>query len=114
MIAQGKREAEPEEAVECLMCRRPLKDEKQEPSTVPRTPRAVDIDAAVIDKLDQLPPVSDPLPGKHSKFEHSLPPEMPKYTGDKSLFLAGSIEMGKAVQWQKQMAGELQGLPVTI
>lgn len=110
----SKREAEPRELGECLMCKRPFKDDEENPPKIARKAGAVDIDAQVVDTMNQLPPYPDPLPVQHPKFEHSLPPENPKYTGDKSLFLAGSIEMGKAVQWQKQMATILQDLPITI
>ncbi|KAF3031186.1 hypothetical protein E8E12_000965 [Didymella heteroderae] len=108
------RDAKPGEPGKCLMCRRPLENEDYKPSKAPRTAGAVDIDATVVDELGQLPPVSDPLPKRHPRFEHSLPPEDPRYNGDRSIFLAGSIEMGKAVQWQRQMAAELQDLPVTV
>lgn len=32
----------------------------------------------------------------------------------KSVFLAGSIEMGKAIDWQKQLEKEFERIPVTI
>ncbi|KAF1929528.1 uncharacterized protein M421DRAFT_60197 [Didymella exigua CBS 183.55] len=96
------------------MCKRKFEDEEEQPSKVARKAGAVDIDAQVVDSMGQLPPFPDPLPEQHAKFEHSLPPENPEYTGGKSLFLAGSIEMGKAVQWQKQMAATLRDLPITI
>jgi hypothetical protein len=114
MTSKRAAAAEPQEHRECLMCKRKFEDEEEKPSKIAKKDGAVDIDAEVVDKMGQLPPLSDPLPKQHSKFEHSLPPENPKYTGDKSLFLAGSIEMGKAVQWQKQMAAELQDLPITV
>lgn len=112
-----KREAEPtepKEPRECLMCKRKFEDEEEKPSKIARKDGAVDIDAFVEDRLKQLPPYPDPLPERHPKFEHCMPPENPEYTGDKSVFLAGSIEMGKAVQWQRQMADTLQDLPVTL
>ncbi|KAJ4340518.1 hypothetical protein N0V87_002503 [Didymella glomerata] len=110
----SKREAEPKEARECLMCKRKFEDDEDKPSKIAKKDGAVDIDQPVEDVLHQLPPFPNPLPERHPKFEHCMPPDDPKYTGDKSVFLAGSIEMGKAVQWQRQMAATLQDLPVTL
>ncbi|KAJ4408080.1 hypothetical protein N0V91_003428 [Didymella pomorum] len=108
-----KRDA-PKESRECLMCKRKFDDEEDKPSKVAKKDAAVDIDQPVEDVMKQLPPFPNPLPERHARFEHCMPPDDPKYTGDKSVFLAGSIEMGKAVQWQKQMAATLQDLPVTL
>lgn len=110
----SKREVEPKETRECLMCKRKCEDDKDKPSKIAKKDGAVDIDQPVEDVLHQLPPFPNPLPERHPKFGHCMPPDNPKYTGDKSVFLAGSIEMGKAVQWQKQMAATLQDLPVTL
>lgn len=41
------------------------------------------------------------------------PPVWPQIKGA-SVFLAGSIEMGRAVQWQSEMTDSLSHLPVTI
>lgn len=43
-------------------------------------------------------------------------PEKVEFTGDESpnIFLAGSIEQGKATQWQQKVIDGLQHLPVTL
>ena len=41
------------------------------------------------------------------------PPVWPKFDAP-SVFLAGSIEMGKAIDWQTALTKELQDMPVTI
>jgi hypothetical protein len=74
---------------------------------------AVDIDQDVPDNFNQLPPLPSPLPVAHKDFLHCMPPEQPthrKFT----VFTAGSIEMGAAVQWQKQMVTLLSPLPITV
>lgn len=63
--------------------------------------------------MHQLPPPTSPLPTPHPQFVHCTPPNDPTYR-DYSVFLAGSIEMGNAVLWQKQMATELSTLPITV
>ena len=102
-----KRNAEPKKLKECLMCKRNF-------DKVATKAGAVNIDQHVEDKFNQLPPFPDPLPERHPNFKHCMPPEKPQYTTDKSVFAAGSIEMGRAVQWQKQMAATLQDLPITL
>jgi hypothetical protein len=74
---------------------------------------AVDIDQDVEDKYNQLPLLPSPLPKAHRDFVHCKPPDAPIYRKF-SVFTAGSIEMGKAVQWQKQMALLLSPLPITV
>lgn len=83
--------------------------------TVAEKPKsgAVDIDGDIVDEFHQLPPLPSPLPKPHRDFVHCLPPEPPTYRKF-SVFTAGSIEMGAAVQWQKQMATMLSPLPITI
>lgn len=44
---------------------------------------------------------------------HCMPPAAPTYRKF-SLFTAGSIEMGAAVQWQQLLAEHLRDLPITI
>ncbi|KAH7391806.1 hypothetical protein BKA66DRAFT_488010 [Pyrenochaeta sp. MPI-SDFR-AT-0127] len=82
-------------------------------TTTDKKSGAVDIDQAVEDKFNQLPPLPSPLPNAHPDFVHCMPPEPPTYRKF-SIFTAGSIEMGKAVQWQKQMATSLSHLPITV
>lgn len=77
------------------------------------TTTTVDIDGEVADTEDQLPPLPSPLPTPHPEFVHCMPPEPPTYRKF-SVFTAGSIEMGKAVQWQKRMALELSPYPITV
>jgi len=72
-----------------------------------------DIDGEVEDIYKQLPPLPSPLPKQHKDFVHSNPkgePQFRKFT----VFTAGSIEMGKAVQWQNRMATMLSDLPITV
>jgi hypothetical protein len=89
------------------MCKRKFEredDGDEKPSKTAKQDGAVDIDTPVEDKLKQLPPFPNPLPVRHPRFQHCTPPVDPKYLGNKSVYLAGSIEMGKAVQcrsrWQ--------------
>lgn len=51
---------------------------------------------------------------RHANFAEFVPPHAPQYTNPASIFLAGSIEMGKAIQWQSHLTKELQDLPVTV
>lgn len=74
---------------------------------------AVDIDQDIYDQFHQLPDLPSPLPVAHPDFRHCMPPEPPTYRKF-SVFTAGSIEMGIAVQWQKQMALMLSPLPITV
>lgn len=103
------------EANECPTCKRKYDNEpaEEKPAKVSRKDTTVDIDAPIDDRLNQLPPLPSPLPSPHPQFVHCMPPEAPTYRSY-SVFLAGSIEMGKAVQWQKQMATCLSTLPITV
>lgn len=74
---------------------------------------AIDIDQPVQDKFNQLPALPSPLPTPHRDFVHCKPPAPPTYRAY-SVFTAGSIEMGKAVQWQGHMATLLSRLPITV
>ncbi|OAL42740.1 hypothetical protein IQ07DRAFT_593549 [Pyrenochaeta sp. DS3sAY3a] len=74
---------------------------------------AVDINQAVFDKYQQLPDPPSPLPVHHRDFVHCMPPDSPTYRKF-SIFTAGSIEMGKAVQWQLLMVKMLGHLPITV
>ncbi|KAF2400838.1 hypothetical protein EJ06DRAFT_529936 [Trichodelitschia bisporula] len=52
---------------------------------------------------------------QHSQFTVSIAPEpLPSARTPVSIFLAGSIEMGKAVDWQAEVTKGLTHLPVTI
>ena len=75
--------------------------------------KTIDIDGEVEDKFHQLPPFPDPLPKPHPDFVYCMLTEAPTYRRF-SVFSAGSIEMGKAVKWQKQIAVELSRLPITV
>lgn len=88
------------------------KTEIMDPAQAP-APGNVDIDQDVLDDKHQLPPMPSPLPTPHKDFLHCMPPDAPMYR-KYSVFTAGSIEMGAAVQWQKQMAAQLSHLPITI
>ena len=99
----------------CLTCKRQDDDKplEEKPSKLARKATTVDIDADVEDKYNQLPPLPSPSFEPHPQFVHCVPPEAPTYRKH-SVFLAGSIEMGKAVQWQKHMAIFLSTLPITV
>ncbi|USP79907.1 hypothetical protein yc1106_07181 [Curvularia clavata] len=77
------------------------------------TSGSVDIDRDVEDVKNQLPPLPSPLPTPHKDFVHCVPPHAPTYRKF-SVFTAGSIEMGNAVQWQKHMTALLSHLPITV
>ncbi|KAF2864603.1 hypothetical protein BDV95DRAFT_632805 [Massariosphaeria phaeospora] len=80
-----------------------------------KKPGTVSIDQDVEDKDHQLPPHPEPLPPQHPSFIHCMPPKNPAITKNKhSVFLAGSIEMGNAVQWQPHMVKRLHHLPITV
>ncbi|KAF2630872.1 hypothetical protein BU25DRAFT_408145 [Macroventuria anomochaeta] len=103
------------ETKECPTCKRKFEDEptEEKPSKLARKDTTVDVDSVVEDKLNQLPPLPSPPLNQHPQFVHCVPPEAPTYR-EYSVFLAGSIEMGKAVQWQKHMATFLSTLPITV
>lgn len=71
------------------------------------------LDGDVEDKYNQLIPAPNPPLKENKDFLHCLPPTKPKY-GNFSLFTAGSIEMGAAVQWQQRLVSHLCDLPITI
>lgn len=73
----------------------------------------INIDKNVEDTFNQLgtkPPV---IREAHPKFHHDVPPNA-IHKQEFSVFLAGSIEMGKAILWQKRMASLLQHLPISV
>ena len=90
----------------CPTCKREYDDAAPKDKTI-------DIDGFIEDKKNQLPPLPSPLPIAHPLNKHCMPPHKPVLR-EHSVFLAGSIEMGKAVQWQQQMAVELSTLPITV
>jgi hypothetical protein len=57
-------------------------------------------------------PLSYKLPAD-AKAQACQPPIWPKMRGP-SVFLAGSIEMGKAVDWQSELTAALADMPVTV
>jgi hypothetical protein len=67
----------------------------------------------VEDKYNQLIPAPNPPLKEHKEFKHCVPPFKPEY-GNFSLFTAGSIEMGAAIQWQQCLVSHLCDLPITI
>lgn len=79
--------------------------------SVPLNPGGLDGD--VEDKYNQLIPAPSPPLKQHKDFKHCMPPRKPEY-GNFSLFTAGSIEMGAAVQWQQRLVDHLCDLPITI
>jgi hypothetical protein len=87
---------------QCLVCKA---------DTVPVRPG--DLDVEVEDKYNQLIPAPSPPLKQHPEFRHCMPPEPPTY-GNFSLFTAGSIEMGAAVQWQQRLVDHLCDLPITV
>lgn len=62
--------------------------------------------------MQSLPLMEDPT----HKAIVVFPPEEPEYPPgyDKSVFLAGSIDQGNAVEWQLQMTTHLKHLPIII
>jgi hypothetical protein len=73
------------------------------------------LDGKIPDRYNQLGPLPAPNPPlkRHTDFRHFMPPDSPDH-GNFSLFTAGSIEMGDAVQWQQRLVEHLQDLPITI
>jgi hypothetical protein len=71
------------------------------------------IDKPIDDKFGQLPALPSPLPPSHAEFKHVMPTDE-VITEGHSVFLAGSIEMGEAIQWQQHMANFLHHLPLAV
>jgi hypothetical protein len=78
-------------------------------------PGTINISEEVEDKFNQLQPEEPPFPPSwtHRQFIHVKAANEVEYR-KYSLFLAGSIEMGRAIQWQQCMADHLKDLPITI
>lgn len=75
------------------------------------------LDSVVEDKYKQLQKVPSPPRIKHPDFRHCLPPTEVKYGKNNdqfSVFTAGSIEMGSAIQWQKLMVEHIKDLPIIV
>jgi hypothetical protein len=86
---------------------------KEQAAKMSKPPGMTSIDKVVEDKKNQLPPWPSPIPVAHKDFVHSNPPEPPTYR-KYTVFTAGSIEMGAAVNWQPLMATRLNHLPITV
>jgi hypothetical protein len=86
---------------------------KDQAADMSKSPGVTSIDKVVEDKKHQLPPWPSPEPTPHKDFVHSNPPEPPTYRKF-TVFTAGSIEMGGAVNWQPLMATMLNHLPITV
>jgi hypothetical protein len=104
--AATKATVEKKDLKKCPQCRQivPEKPAKTGP---------VDIDAEVPDEFNQLTRAPPAPAHVHKDFVHCVPLDPPTYRKF-SVFTAGSIEMGRAVQWQKLMAQSLSDLPITI
>jgi hypothetical protein len=86
---------------------------KEDETPQPKQTGAIDINQGAEDTLEQLPPKPSPPLKRHRDFIHCTPPEIPVYR-KYSVFLAGSIEMGKAIPWQQRMADYLEDQPITV
>ncbi|KAF2843902.1 hypothetical protein T440DRAFT_473823 [Plenodomus tracheiphilus IPT5] len=86
---------------------------RSETSVKQNSAAAHDVNQEVVDEFNQLPAYPSPPLEPHPQFKHCMPPEPPTYT-KYSVFTAGSIEMGKAIQWQKLLAHMLSPLPIVV
>jgi len=112
-MAQEVEKKEPA-ASDCRFCKRPSQCPKcKEELDLEKPGEKTDIDGKVVDIYKQLPPFPEPLPPVHPQNYHCMPPEAPIFQ-EFSVFFAGSIEMGKAIQWQQQLAVHLQDLPISM
>lgn len=75
--------------------------------------KTFNLNNVVHERFNQLPALPVELPNTHQHFLHCMPPKPPTYR-KYSVFFAGSIEMGEAVQWQQRMALELSRYPITV
>jgi len=83
------------------------------PTVAEQGPGITSIDKVVEDVNHQLPPRPSPEPKPHKDFVECNPPKPPTYRKF-TVFTAGSIEMGDAVNWQPLMATLLNHLPITV
>jgi hypothetical protein len=88
----------------CFQCKQPV------PLGAPKTGN---LDAVIPDREHQLSPTPSRPLAPHADFIHCMPLTSPTYRKF-SVFTAGSIEMGAAVQWQQLMADSLCDLPITV
>ncbi|OAL06639.1 hypothetical protein IQ06DRAFT_288514 [Phaeosphaeriaceae sp. SRC1lsM3a] len=102
IFSKTKEEDAPKKFKQCPVCKA---------DSVPINPGG--LDGVVEDKYNQLIPAPSPPLKRHADFKHCVPPENPEY-GNFSLFTAGSIEMGAAVQWQTRLVEHLCDLPITV
>ncbi|KAK7184843.1 uncharacterized protein CC84DRAFT_1168741 [Paraphaeosphaeria sporulosa] len=99
----------------CKFCKRPSRCQECNHELVPEPKRPAgkqNIDVPRPDLFGQLPP---PIanPARHRDFSVQFPPEA-LALGAFSVFAAGSIEMGKAIPWQRLLENHLCDLPITI
>jgi hypothetical protein len=76
---------------------------------------SLQLDQVIDDKDHQLSPHN--RREKHPNFTvyvPTTPVTQPKYENPASIFLAGSIEMGAAIQWQEHLTKELRDLEATV
>jgi hypothetical protein len=106
---------QPPSSPPCKFCKRPSHCPTCTTAlSPPPTTGATNIDGLVPDIHKQLPPpVHDMATAKHPAFHIAFPPDEPSY-GKFSVFAAGSIEMGSAIQWQGLLANYLCPLPLTL
>ncbi|KAH8731439.1 hypothetical protein GQ44DRAFT_755574 [Phaeosphaeriaceae sp. PMI808] len=99
--------AQEKECWVCPGCKRPTNIEK--PQTGPNGE-----EGPVPDTNNQLIPPPEESLKQHPHFIHCKAITTPKWENKFSIFTAGSIEMGKAVQWQPRLAEHLRDLPITV
>lgn len=56
----------------------------------------------------------DIVESKNEQFQLYMAPEDTSGANDKSVFLAGSIDMGDAVDWQAEVTKALEDMPVSV
>jgi hypothetical protein len=106
----GKNETSNSESTKAKMPEEATKAQAAEKNP---SPEVTSIEGEVEDTAKQLPPKPWNFPTPHKDYVHSNPPDEPTYR-KYTVFTAGSIEMGKAVNWQPLMAGLLGPLPITV
>ncbi|CAI6341498.1 unnamed protein product [Periconia digitata] len=111
------KEKEEKESKPCILCRqlpdcphchKRIIEEKPKPTDGNST-----IDGPVADIYNQLGPEPTDIGEPHREFRENNPPDAfikQKFT----IFTAGSIEMGRAILWQKRIVKLLQHLPVGV
>ncbi|KAF1974053.1 hypothetical protein BU23DRAFT_505835 [Bimuria novae-zelandiae CBS 107.79] len=103
--------------VTCKFCKRPSQCPTCRAPVGPPVVKkdSTNLDVPVPDIYAQLPPPLHPSTSaaQHPLFVHAVPPTPPLYRKF-SVFAAGSIEMGAAIQWQPLLANHLCTLPITL